>query len=76
MNKRKRVKREDIEQILPLNPPSFPSDPDEKMFYITAPDTGEQIGEPFSYNDFLDRIGSMAGISENLLGANRRKKDG
>lgn len=53
--------------IEPIIPPKLPYELDEKIFYPTN-DEGEIIGEPYSYNDWVNKIKMISGVNEDLLG--------
>ena len=55
---------EEIEEIIPF---SLPFDPDDNIF-STHDDEGNEIGPPYSYNDFVKEIMKISGVSEDLLG--------
>jgi hypothetical protein len=61
--------------IKPIIPVALPFSPDDKIFHHTDEETGENIGDPYSYNDFLQSIIDISGVNEELLGRkNDRKK--
>lgn len=55
----------EIEPIVPL---SLPFNTNDKIFNIVNEETDEIIGEPYSFNDFLQKIHDISGINEDLLG--------
>jgi hypothetical protein len=50
----------DKEILLTITPAKLPFDENDKIFYY------DEESEFFSYNDFLETIKSMAGVSEDL----------
>ena len=57
---------EEIELIIP---PMLPFGENDKIFYNTDEETGDPIGEPYSYNDSVINLRNISGINEELLGA-------
>lgn len=55
----------EIESLIPL---PLPFDPNAKIFNCVNEETGEVLGKPYSYNDFIDKIINISGINEELLG--------
>lgn len=56
-----------MDEIQPIIPSPFPFDVNDKIFSCTD-DEGNIIGEPYSYNDFIQEIKDISGINEELLG--------
>ena len=56
------------DEILPLPIFPLPFDPNEKIFNYIDEETGEILGPPYSYNDFIDKINNISGINEELIG--------
>ncbi len=56
-----------MDKILTITPLPFPFDEDEKIFRFTD-EEGNEIGEPYSYNDWIQKIKDISGISQELLG--------
>ena len=56
-----------------ISPIPLPFDADGKIF-CSCDDDGNQIGEKYSYNDFMNEIESISGLSEKLFGRVGRKK--
>lgn len=59
------MNKDEIEPLITL---PLPFNADDKIFYCVDEDTEEIIGKPYSYNDFLQKIHSISGINEELLG--------
>ena len=57
-----------MDNILRIDPIPFPFDLDDKRFHRVDEETGEEIGEPYSYNDWLNEIRNISGVNEDLLG--------
>lgn len=55
------------EELQSIILPNFPVDLDEKIF-ISVDEDGEEIGEPYSYNEFIDGIIDISGLDYKLLG--------
>jgi hypothetical protein len=53
-------------EIQKIIPPPLPFSLDEKIFVVTDEETGEAIGEPYSYNDFIQTIKDISGINPDL----------
>lgn len=53
--------KDDIEPIKPL---PLPFRTDEKIFQHFDEETGEAVGEPYCYDDFMNEIISISGVSE------------
>ncbi len=49
-----------------IKPPNLPFNLDEKIFNYTD-EEGNIIGEPYSYNDWIQKIIDMSGVNEELL---------
>ena len=47
--------------------PDMPFDPDDKIFHYTD-DQGDEIGDPYCYNDWLKEIEKISGVNDELLG--------
>ena len=58
-----------MDEIQEIIPPALPFSLDKKIFQCTDPETGEIIGEKYSYNDWLQEIKNISGVNEDLLGA-------
>ncbi len=56
-----------MDEIIPIIPPPIPFKLDEKIFQYVD-DEGNQIGEPYSYNDWIKQIEAISGVNEELLG--------
>ena len=56
-----------------IQPGSLPFSLDDKIFQCTDPETGDVIGEPYSYNDFMQSIEDLSGVNEELMGSNAHK---
>ena len=63
------MNNDEIEPLLPL---PLPFNPDAKIFNCVDEETGEIIGEPYSYSDFLKKIDNISVIDEGLLGSFER----
>ncbi len=59
------------EEIKTIIPPVPPFSMDDKIFILTDPETGESIGDPYSYNDWIKQIKDISGVSPDLLGASQ-----
>ncbi len=57
------------DEILPIIPPQFPYDPDAKIF-MTYDEDDKLIWGPYSYNEYIEMIKSMAGVNKEFLGKN------
>lgn len=55
------------EDILEIECTPLPFGLDEKIFHYYD-DEGNIIGEPYSYNDWIQRIKDISGVNEELLG--------
>lgn len=55
-------------EIKLITPPPLPFSPDDKIFCFSDDVTGEIIGEPYSYNDWIKQIEDLSGINEGLTG--------
>jgi hypothetical protein len=51
--------------IIPI--PAITYSLDDEVF-INTDDEGNIIGEPYSYNEYIERVKSYSGINEELLG--------
>lgn len=60
---------DDIEPIT-CTPPPFGLD--DKIFYVNDED-GNQIGEPYSYNDWMKMITDISGVNRDLMGPYNEK---
>jgi len=56
-----------MDYIKKLPPPALPYNLDDKIFYRTD-EEGNQIGEPYSYNDWLKMLKDISGVDKELLG--------
>lgn len=56
----------EIKEIIPL---PLPFDLDDKIFCHIDHETGEILGENYSYNDWMRRIQDISGINDELLGS-------
>jgi hypothetical protein len=56
-----------MDEIISIIPSPIPFKLDEKIFHYTD-DKGNQIGEPYSYNDWIKQIEAISGVNEELLG--------
>lgn len=54
-------------EIKLIQPAPFPYDLDAKIFCLVDSE-GEQIGDKYSFNDFLQEIKDISGVSEEFLG--------
>jgi hypothetical protein len=63
------------EEILELTPLPLPHNYDEKMFQDCDEETGEPIGELYSYSDWVQRIKDISGINDDLLGSYANKSE-
>jgi hypothetical protein len=57
------------DEIKPLVALPLPYNSDDKIFSCVDEETGEIIGEPYSYNDFLNKIENISRINKQLLGS-------
>lgn len=55
------------DDILPIEPPKLPFGMDDKIFNTTD-DEGSIIGEPYSMNDWNQKIKDISGVNEELYG--------
>jgi len=55
------------EEIQMMIPAPLPFSVDKKIFFITDEETGETIGEPYSYNDFIQNIKDISGVNLDFL---------
>ncbi len=55
-------------EIEPLEVLPLPFNQDDKIFFPIDQETGEIIGDPYSFNDFIQKINDISGINEELLG--------
>lgn len=51
-----------------IKPWPLPFDPDAKIFRDVDEETGESLGEPYSYNDWLKLVESISGVNPEFLG--------
>lgn len=56
---------DEIENIIP---PPLPFSLDAKIFKSHNEETGEVIGDPYSYNEWVEQLKNISGISEDLMG--------
>ncbi len=65
-----------LSQIEPITPHDLPFSSDEKIFSGCHDECEENccIHEKYSYNDWLDLIKSISGVSEDLIGKKKVKK--
>jgi len=56
--------KDEIQHIIPA---SLPFGLDDKIFSDTD-EEGNIIGPDYSYNDFIERIKMISGVSEDLMG--------
>jgi hypothetical protein len=54
-------------EIEPINPVPTSFALDDKIFNI-CDEEGNQIGEPYSYNDHIKKIKSISGVNPDLMG--------
>lgn len=55
------------DNIEPITPPKCPFNLDDMIFYIKD-DEGNPIGEPYSYNQFIEELHAISGVNEDFLG--------
>lgn len=59
------------DEIQEMTPLSLPFDPDDKIFYHSYEDEDDEeeneIGEPYSYNEWIQKIKDMSGVNEEFL---------
>jgi hypothetical protein len=60
------------DEILEIFPIPLPFSVNEKIFHLCDED-GNKIGEPFSYNDWLDKFKGISGVNEELVGRKDEK---
>jgi hypothetical protein len=55
------------DELLEITPCALPYGLDDKIFHCVDED-GEVIGEAYSYNDWVQEIEDISGVSVDLLG--------
>ncbi len=66
---RKWVSKEEAKEMFPASigdPIHF--DENAKIYCEVDENTGEVLGEPYSFKDWLDRIKNISGVNEELMG--------
>lgn len=57
-----------MNEIKKIVPSALWFDPNEKIFQMIDEETEEAIGDPYSYNDWIQSLMDISGVSEDLLG--------
>lgn len=59
-----------LNKLIQAPPPlQFPYHPDDKVFKYVD-EEGNEIGDPYSYNEWIEKIKSFSCVNEELLGSN------
>lgn len=61
------ITRANIDGTITIDPLPLPFNAYDKIFYCNDAE-GNKIGEPYSYNDFMQQIKDMSGVSPELMG--------
>lgn len=56
------------DEIQIITPPAFPFSDDEKILCDVDEESGERLGSFYSYNQWLQRIKDISGVTPDLLG--------
>lgn len=61
------------DEILQIKPPPLPFNENDKIFNCID-EEGNIIGDTYSYNDWIQKIKDISGVSEELLGKCKRQR--